>query len=443
MSESASDTFRWQSFFQHTAQPIFLLNRRRRILFVNRAWEACTGLTLAEVRGRACRRRAASTSQDKEEAVLAVCAPPVEVVKGQTCSVRRRAPGSGNWWAIQFLPFDGGEDLLGILGAIRVITAPTDPPFTLPEKLMTLRDRQARRYRLDDLGIDSPAMQRLHELALLAARTQAPLTILGEPGAGKQWLARAIHAQSDRRERYFVCLDAEKLPPNLLGDVLFGPRSRQVGFGTVYLREPAHLPREWQGRLAEVVRLRENPDFPRLMVGFGGDPRAEIQAGRLLEEFYCAVSPVTITVPPLRERLSEIGGLIETFLQQSSELHPHAVRRLGPEALNVLRSHAWPRNLRELQDVLRDACRHCKGEVLELADLPFHVRHGSLPVERRLPLDALLEKVERRLIELALRMTQNNQTRAAEMLEIWRPRLLRRMEKFAVEGDRTEPKPAE
>jgi PAS domain S-box-containing protein len=436
MSESSADTFRWQNFFQHAAQPIFLLNRRRRILFVNRAWESVTGLTLAEVRGRACRRRAASAAQEKEDAILSACAPPAEAIKGQTCSVRRRAPGSANWWAMQFSPLDGGMDLLGILGTIRVITAPADPPFTLPEKLMALRDRQARRYRLDELGTESAAMQRLHEQTLLAAHSQAPVAILGEPGVGKQWLARAIHSQSERRERYFVCLDAERLPPNLLGDVLFGPRSRQMGIGSVYLREPAQLPREWQGRLAETIRLRENPDFPRLLVGFRTEPRAEIQTGRLLEEFYCAVSPVTITVPPLRERLPELGRLIDTFLQRSSDLHPHGVKRMSPEAMNGLRSHAWPGNLSELQGVLRETSASAKGEVAELADLPFHVKHGALPLERRLPLDALLEKVEHRLIALALKLTQDNHTRAAEMLEIWRPRLLRRMEKFGFQGEK-------
>src|SRR5262249_35205290 len=98
--------------------------------------------------------------------------------------------------------------------------------------------------------------------------------------------------------------------------------------------------------------------------------------------------------------------------------------------LTVLRNHAWPENLRELQEVLRQACRRAKGERIELADLPFHLRHGPLPPERKLPLDALLEKVESRLIALAMKLAQDNHTRAAELLEIWRPRLLRRLEKF-------------
>lgn len=429
MSETSSDVFRWQAFFQHAAQPIFLVNRRRRVLFVNRAWEACTGLKLADVRGRSCRRRSAA-ALDKEDASLSVCAPPADAVEGRTCQVRRRAPGSANWWEIQFVPIAGVNDLLGILGIIRVLAGPTETPTPLPEKLMALRDRQAARYRLDLLAGETPALQRLHEQARLAAQTRVPIMLLGEAGAGKQWLARAIHGHGDQRQHYFACLDAQRVPAPQIGELLFGPDSRRIAFGTVYLREPAHLPREWQSRFAETLKQRDHAEFPRLIVGSRGDPRLDIQAGRLLEEFYCAVSPVTITLPPLRERLAELPRIIQTMLKQIQELSPHAVQSIGGEAMSGLRAHPWPENLRELQEVLRDSCQRVHGERLELADLPFYLKQGALPAERRLPLDALLEQVERRLIDLALKLTQNNQTRAAELLEVWRPRLMRRMEKF-------------
>jgi arginine utilization regulatory protein len=434
MSESASDAFRWQGFFQHAAQPMFLVNRRRRVLFVNRAWEACTGLKLAEVRGRSCRRRSAA-ALEKEDAILSVCAPPADALAGRLCQARRRAHASADWWEIQFVPIAGADGLLGILGIIRVLPAPGEAPAALPDKLMALRDRQAARYRLDDLGIQSPAIARLQEQARLAAQTRLPITLLGEAGAGKEWLARAIHCLGAGRQRYFTCLDAERLPPSILGEVLFGP-GRRIGFGTVYLREPALLPREWQSRLAESVKPQELSDFPRLIVGFRSDPRLEIQAGRLLEEFYCAISPISITIPPLRERLAELPHFIDALLQRQRELTPHSVRGIGGEAMQALRAQPWPRNLRELNEVLLDACRRARGERIELADLPFYLKQGALPAERRLPLDTLLEQVERRLIALALKLTQNNQTRAAELLEIWRPRLLRRMEKFGLpEGD--------
>ena len=103
--------------------------------------------------------------------------------------------------------------------------------------------------------------------------------------------------------------------------------------------------------------------------------------------------------------------------------------------MNALRSHSFPANLGELVGVLGSACRRAKEGRIELGDLPFHLKQNALPAERRLPLDTLLEQVERRLIELALKLTQNNQTRAAELLEVWRPRLVRRMQKFGLRGE--------
>lgn len=429
MSDTGADAFRWQSFFQHAAQPLFLLNRRRRILFVNRAWETCTGLPLAQVRGRVCRRRSAAAGLEADEMTLSACAPPPDALEGRTCQVRRRVPGSPTWWEIEFVPLARDADLLGILGVVRVLAAPAQTPAPVPEKLMALRDRLAARHRLDDLDADAPAMRRVLEQARLAARTRLPITLLGEAGAGKQWLARAIHLAGEHRQHFFACLDAERLPASLLEGTLFGSPPR---FGAIYLRDADRLPTELQSRLADIVEAGEDAEFPRLMVGLRRDPHTQIQAGKLLERFYCAASPITIVVPPLRERRGEFSKWIDVFLRRAG-----ASLGISDEATTALRGHAWPGNLCELQEVLSDVCRHVKGKCIELADLPFYLKQGPLPAERRLPLDPLLEQVERRLIALALRLAQNNQTRAAELLEIWRPRLMRRMEKFGFKSDET------
>jgi DNA-binding NtrC family response regulator len=431
MTESLADSFRWQTFFQHSTQPIFLLNRQRRILFANRAWESCTGLKLADVRGRPCRRRGNVRVLD-DEAILSACAPPPEALSGQAALVRRRVPSRSDWWEIQFVPLMGTDGLLGVLGTMRVFPQQTETPFALPDKLMALRDRQLARYSLDTLEADTPAMSRLREQARLAAQTRVPIALLGEAGVGKAWLARAIHAQSERRQRYFACLDAAKIPDEQLTEILFGVRSRQLAFGAVYLREPGRLSHALQERLADALQQPGETEFPRVFVGIVGDPREEISAGRLLERFWCAVSPVAIAIPPLRDRLAQLPGFIDVFLQRANVLQPHSVHAISSEALNVLRAYPWPENLRELQCIVQQACRRVKSERIELADLPFHLKHGVTTPERTLPLDTLLEQVEHRLITLALKLTQNNQTRAAELLAIWRPRLVRRMEKFGI-----------
>ena len=425
------DSFRWQSFFQHSAQPVFLLNRRRRLLFANRAWEACTGLTLAEVRGRVCRRR--SSVEDREEAVLGACAPPADALAGRACQVRRRLPGPSGWWEIQYQPLLSESGLLGILGVVRVLSAPGAAPPPLPDKLMALRDRSAARYRLDEPP-EGSANARLFEQASLAAQTHSPIAIVGEPGVGKEWLARVIHGRGDGRQRFFARLDADRLPGPIVGDMILGHPNRAMNMGTIYLHDPAALSLEWQGRIAEFASLRNQPEAPRLIVGFRNDPGADVQAKRLLEDLYYAVSSLTISIPPLRERLAELPYLVDVFLDRARMLTGRTTKSISSEAMNVMRGYVWPNNLRELQDVILDACRRAKGERIELAELPFHLKNGPLPVERRLPLDRLLEQVERRLIALTLKLTDGNQTRTAELLEVWRPRLLRRMKALGLES---------
>jgi PAS domain S-box-containing protein len=423
--------FRWQTFFQQAAEPIFLLSRRRRVLFVNRAWETWTGLSLSDVRGRPCRRGTA-TAAAREDQILAALAPPPEALAGEPCRVRRRLVGASGtaWCEISYFALNGPDGVLGVLGRCRIAPATDAAAFALPERLMTLRDRQAARYRLDDLGAESPLITRLQEQARLAVQMTGPVLLTGEPGTGKAWLARALHLAGPARDKYFARLDCARLPPVAVSDLLFGPRRARLSLGTIYLREPGRLPREDQARLAQL--LMEPAPLPRLIVGVRGEPQQALQSGQLLEELYCRVSTLTLALPPLRERRDELQRLVDRFLRRAAEAAERPVHTVSAEAFEVLRLHSWPGNLRELYAVLRDACRHARGEQLELADLPFHLRHGPQPQERRLPLDELLAQAERRLIELALRLGRGNKTKAADLLAIWRPRLLRRMEHFGL-----------
>ncbi len=425
-------SFRWQTFFQHASEPVFLLNRRRRLLFANRAWEECTGLALASVRGRACRR--APGDADREALTLAALAPPPEALAGEVCQIRRRLPHSGaTWWEIGFFPLVGTEGLLGILGRLRPVGPAAAAALALPERLMTLRDRQAARYRLEDLDSESLVLRRVLDQARLALQVRLPVLLTGEAGVGKTWLARAIHQAGPDRQRFFARLDCAHLPPTAVAEVLFSLRSPVLTLGgTIYLREPASLPRDLQDRLAALLVEPDATPRPRLLFGLRGDPQEAVRGGRLLEELYCRISTLTIALPPLRERLDDLPRLVEQFLRRAAEATDRPVRAVSTEALQVLRAHSWPGNLRELYAVLLGACQHARGEQVELADLPFHLRHGPVPAERLLPLDTLLELTERRLIELALRLARHNKTRAAELLAIWRPRLLRRMGHFGM-----------
>src|SRR5947209_4972402 len=109
------DEFRWQALFQRTREPLFLLNRQRRILFVNRAWEELTGLPAAEARGRRVGHRRKPATLPLGEALAHALAPPAEVLQGQPGKARRLAPGAAGrrWWDVEFFPLRGDAGLLG------------------------------------------------------------------------------------------------------------------------------------------------------------------------------------------------------------------------------------------------------------------------------------------------------------------------------------------
>jgi DNA-binding NtrC family response regulator len=427
----ASLELRWQTYLRHASEPFFLLNRQRRLIFANRAWEECTGMTLAGARGRPCRAARASDGE-RGIAPIPVLAPPPEALAGQSCRARRRAPAPAGWWLLDFLPIPGAQGLLGILGKITPLPAASPILAALPERLVALRDRQAEAYRLDALPSEPPALARAVAQARLASQSRLPVTMIGEPGAGKEWLARAIHQAGPERERAFAGLDAAGLPPALIAAWLLTPRP---ALSTIYLREPAALPRELQERLAQRLRAGVDAEAPRLIVGHRGDPTDAVRAGRLLDELHCAASVLTVHVPPLRERLGELDYFIRVFLDRAGRLSKSGIHEVSADALGILRTYRWPGNLRELFAVLRGAADRAKGERIVAADLPFHLRSGPLPADKKLPLDELLEQAERRLIMLALRQAGGNRTRAADILGIWRPRLLRRLEHLGIESD--------
>src|SRR5262249_19082965 len=207
------------------------------------------------------------------------------------------------------------------------------------EALAALAAGLRARHGFDGLGT-TPAMRRVAEQARLAAGSRVCVTVRGEPGAGKTWVARAIHHQGVTRAGPFAVLDCGRLPGVAVAAALFEGGRLVRRAGTVLLREPGCLPLDLQSVLS--AWLSEiGPEAPRVISSVQTPP-----AGGLGEDLAAALSTLVIDVPPLRERLADLPAIAGHLLR---ELGDGAV--LTREALAVLLAHRWPGNLRELARV--------------------------------------------------------------------------------------------
>lgn len=304
---------------------------------------------------------------------------------------------------------------------------------------------------------EHPAMQALYRLIEAVAPSDAPVLVQGERGTGKELIAQLIHARSRRAERPLIAVDCGALPPDLAEAELFGVvRARGSGratslgrlelahTGTVFLDEVGALPAAAQARLlaalerGAVERLGEG--VPRRVdlrvVSASTAPlEAEVAAGRVRADLYHRLAVVRVTVPPLRERLSDLPLLAAHFLEK----HGPPGAELAPGALEVLQGYGWPGNVRELEQVIRRALARLEGPP---GDHPVRIEADLLRAE--LPGGAgsapaaapAREPEDRRAVLLrALSSHGGNRAAAARSLGIGRATFYRWWKEAGLAGD--------
>lgn len=423
----------WPRLFARSDEALFVLDRHLRIRYVNRACERLIGQRRRAVyRLRCVRRRSAAGFQR-------VLAPPAEALSGTTVTVRRTPPNRRNgppWWDITFLPMLADGRLLAIVGKIAAVAADHPQPRThspLNASTVQLRAAHVQSFSLADLESEYPAMLRVQEQARLASRSQVAMSVVGPPGSGKQHLARIIHAQSPQRELLWVSFDCAGLPARTLSEQLLGPSPALAAnqIGTLYLRQPQRLPLAVQEELAALLADPSRCP-PRVIAGLT-EPLDELQrAGTLHATLASRLGVLVVQLPSLHERRADLARLAAAMLLRISQLRGRPLT-LAVETLTLLQAHPWPGNLRQLYDTLRQAAANTQSGVIVPESLPYLVRAcaETPPVVRStrptLGLEALLAKVELRLIEAALARHRGNKAAVAEELGINRSHLYKRL----------------
>ena len=278
---------------------------------------------------------------------------------------------------------------------------------------------------------DSAATEELRRRVRLAAASEMPVLVTGEPGSGKELAARMIHAASSRSASPIVVW-GRGVSRNLLSQSeLFGGRV-SAGGSTIVLREPYELPLELQANLVTALDRAGNEreqHAPRLIVTCDRNLAHEVEAGRVRSDLAARLSALSVPVPPLRERGHDVLVLAYHFLRRVSS-PARRLMGLTPLAARSLLGYAWPGNVRELEQCIAAAASIARYDLLREIDLPRHV--VNLPDTSATPEIDPLSAIEREHVLTVLRSVRGNKTRASRLLGVDRKTLYRKLESYGL-----------
>ncbi|CAI1801869.1 Transcriptional regulatory protein ZraR [Serratia fonticola] len=313
-----------------------------------------------------------------------------------------------------------------------------------------------QRLRFDQqnfIGRSEP-MRKLLEMIAMIAPSDATVLISGESGTGKELIARAVHANSLRKERPLVSINCAALSESLLESELFGHekgaftgadkrregRFMEADQGTLFLDEIGEVSPLMQAKLLRAIQEREiqrvggNQTLSvdvRLIAATNRDLLADVEAGRFRQDLYYRLNVVTVDSPPLRARREDIPLLAMHFLAKFAERNRKPVKGFTPLAMDMLLKYSWPGNVRELENSVERGVILLSGDFISEKELPLSINQCVDVQPDRQCGQAIqpLEQVEKQAILAALEQTAGNKTEAAKQLGITRKTLLAKLQK--------------
>lgn len=308
------------------------------------------------------------------------------------------------------------------------------------------------------LGSDA-CMRQLTDLIERVAPSSAAVAVLGESGTGKELVANALHARSLRADKPFIPVNCAAISKELIESELFGhekgsftgaQNARKGAFeeadgGTLFLDEIGELPLDLQAKLlralesGEIKRVGASRPLHvdvRIIAATNRDLLTESREGRFREDLYYRLCVVPLHLPPLRSRRSDVAMLAEHFVQLFTPRGQTV--RLTPAAVERLHMHRWPGNVRELRNVIHRALLLRKGPMIDGSDLSFdqevnaQVGVNVPELAAGMTLEQMMEKLERQVVESALRKCNNNRERVAKELGVARSTLFKRLKDWGL-----------
>lgn len=346
--------------------------------------------------------------------------------------------------------------------ALRVIVKLALQTNSLKREVRAIRKGDLELFeKVPMVGASSMQKEIIRQAREVARFTGATVLITGESGTGKELVAKAIHHLSDRREAPFIEINCASIPVNLLESELFGhekgaftdARQRKPGLfeeankGTLFLDEVGEMEPAMQAKLLRVLEERKirrvggtkKIDIDvRLIAATNRNLKEAIAKGLFREDLFYRLNVFPLHIPPLRERREDIPLLAKFYLEKYNKSFSRHFQDIAPPALALLESYSWPGNIRELKNVIEKICIIHDGPLLSPAYLPIEINNSSLaygaqaadPEGETLDLEQAVERLEKKLISIALQKSEGNVLQAAQILNVPRGTLRYKMAKF-------------
>ena len=316
-------------------------------------------------------------------------------------------------------------------------------------------ERMKRRQKFARIIGKSSEMKKVMEIIEQVAQTRASVLITGESGVGKELVADALHAISDRTDRPIVKVHCAALSESLLESELFGHekgaftgaigrkrgRFELANTGTIMLDEIGEISPAVQ---VKILRVLQEKKFERVggeetvevdvrvISATNRDLKEEITEGSFREDLFYRLNVVNIHVPPLRDRKEDIPLLTSAFLKEFADENGKEIEGINQKANAALYSYQWPGNIRELRNCIESAVVLSKGSIITREDLPPSIG-GDSDDFVKIPIGATIADAERELIRTTLSTENGNKSKTAEILGIGRKTLHRKLQEYAIE----------
>jgi PAS domain S-box-containing protein len=433
--------------FDNVPDGIFTVDQDGRITSFNRAAERITGWARREAIGNPC-ARVFRANHCERSCFLRQSIDRGEEHRDEEVRIRRK-DGREVLVSVTTASLEDGQGR--VVGGVEM--------FRDLSMLAELRRQIHGTYTSDDIVTKSPGMQGVRELVRLVARSNSTALIEGEPGTGKELVARAIHNLGPRRGGPFVAVNCGALPDSLAESELFGYRrgaftdaSRDkpgrfalASEGTLFLDEVAEISPAMQVKLLRVLQEREytplgavRPEKAdvRILAATNKDLAAEVGHGRFRQDLFFRLNVIRVVLPPLRARREDIPLLVDHFIARFNATQGRRITGISERAMATLMRYDYPGNVRELENAIEHAFVVCASSAIEREDLPPHVLGERLapaaPTERDNPSLGPLQGAEAIAIREALQRHGGQRTRAARELGVSRNTLWRKMRRYGI-----------